>query len=195
MEPDLNGINSSDTTFRLDNSTIREEWFLISKITRMKMVNTLELINPILEEFNRDGSSNMLTKWQMNLSQEPDPEDLKLEDLSISNQDCGCRELLLITLITMHTPPQSRLIKRQTIDNSGYTMKFPRQSSHSMKRKTKRTIREYLIAEAPTSLFKILTQDGIKCGLILLMDIFTLTNHLVLTKNGKLPFKQRLIQK
>jgi len=75
MEQDPNGINSSDTTSKPSNSTIREETSLISKITRMKKVNTLELINLRKEEFNRDGISDILMRCHKKLRTELVQED------------------------------------------------------------------------------------------------------------------------
>lgn len=103
MEQDLNGTNFSDTTLKPDNSTIREERFLISRVTRMKKEPTLELILPRMEEFNRDGQSDILMKCKPKLRMVPDQEDSKSVDHSTLCQDCGCREFSLITATTMLT--------------------------------------------------------------------------------------------
>jgi hypothetical protein len=112
MDLDLNGTNFSDTTFKPDNSTIREVRLWILLATKTKKVNTSVL--PILrpEESNKDGLSDMLTKWTMLLLMELDLEDSRLENHSTSNLDYGCKELLLTIPTTMPTLLPSRLDKK-----------------------------------------------------------------------------------
>jgi len=181
MEQDPNGTNSSDTTHRPDNSTINVERSLISKITRMKKVNTLELMMLRKEDNNKDGPSSMSIKWIKLPRTELEAEDSRLINHSTSNQDYGWKELSLTTLTIMLTlHPENH---KSTKDNFGYMMKPPRQSSLTIPSRRRTTKREYSTTEAVMLPFKTWTQDGTNSLLISQVDIFTLTNHSVLMKS------------
>ena len=72
----------------------------------------LELLTLTETENNKDGLSDMLTKWTKLLLMEQDLEDSRLENHSTSNLDYGCKELLLTIPTTMPTLPPSRLDKK-----------------------------------------------------------------------------------
>jgi hypothetical protein len=131
--------------FKLDNSTINVERFLISRITRIMKESMLELMMPRLVEFNKDGSSSMSIKWTPKLRTELDQEDSRLENHSTSNPDCGCRESLLITATTMLTLLQSNQDRSRITDKFGYMMKYQRLSNLTMRWLTERTTREFLM--------------------------------------------------
>lgn len=133
----------------------------ISEPTKTKKVNTSELMLAKMVEFNKDGSSNILTKWIRLQPTELDPEDSRLVNHSSSNQDCGCRELLLIIPTTMLTSqPESQ---RRT-DNFGYTQNRPRLSTHSMRLSlVQRILSHSTITEAMLELSKQIL-DGTNSG-------------------------------
>jgi hypothetical protein len=127
MEPDPNGINFSDTILKLEYSTTREVRFLISRITRIKKESMLEPMITRKIEFNKDGISDMKIVCLRKLRKDKEAEDSRLENHSTSNQDCGWKELSLITPTTMLTSlPENH---NSTRDKLGYMMKLQRPSS------------------------------------------------------------------
>jgi hypothetical protein len=186
MELDHNGINSSDTTLRLVNSTIREETASIfhQEKTEKENMSPLQLLT--LVEFNKDGSLDMLINPKDHPLKVKDPEELILEDLSISDLPCGWEELLLITTTTMLTSP----LRNQEINNNfGYTTKLLRPLSLTGSKIC------LSIIEEDTLLSKRLIQDGTNSGPILKVDILKPILLLVPTKRCMLLFKAKLTLK
>ena len=180
--------------FKPDNSTIREVTLWTLRTTKTKKELMFHMLIQRTVEFNKDGSSDMLTRWKLRLRTELEPEDSRSENHSSSNQDYGWKEFLLITPTTTATSLPGNQ-ERSTTDNSGYMMRLPRLSSLSMRSRIEITKRDPWTSEALTSLSRTLIPDGTNLSPIAQVVTSSPTNLSEPTPNGTDTSKPRLTQK
>jgi hypothetical protein len=137
-------------------------------------------------EKNRDGTSNTSINLVASRKKVKMEEVWRLENHSTFNQDCGCKELSLVTPITMLTSLPESKIKRT---KCGSMMVLHRLSNLLINK-------IYLLTtEVDMSEFQRLTPDGINSGPIFLLDISKLMLAKVQPPSNTLLSKATKIQK